>query len=213
MTTRANNEHADPSRYGPSAVLTSLEPQERARLLDVARGAVFDRSGSDFFSGLAHLLYALVGAELVLIGQIAPDDPTKVQTIARYTRGERGVNYTYDLAGTPCETVVGPAKLCAYPQGIAGIFPDDEELEQMGAQGYVGLPLFDRSGTMIGLLALVTTGPIADVETVSSLLRLMGTRASLELEYQIAMQSADSQVDTIAGLLDDADRALRAALA
>jgi GAF domain-containing protein len=205
-------EPVDSRRYGPGAVLDTLGPESRELLLEVARTAVFESSGSGFFDGLSHFLCAVVGAELVVIGEIAPDDHDTIQTIARYRCGERTPNKRYELAGTPCGTVVGPQSICVYPTRVAELFPEDKGLADMGAEGYLGMPLFARDGRKIGLLALITTEPISDSDTLAALLRLVGTRASLELEYELAAANSDAEAAEIAALLSDEDDRLRTVL-
>jgi len=202
----------DPGCYGPGPVLDALGAESRGLLLDAVRGAVFGQTGNDFFSGLAHFLYAVVGAELVLVGKLADDDSRIVETIACYRHGERVPNIRYTLAGTPCANVVGPPRLCAYSENVAAIFPDDEELATMDAQGYVGLPLFTREGRQIGLLSLVTTRRIEDSDTLAGLLLLVGTRASLELEYQFTANHTDGKAQAIAQLLVAEDERIRRAV-
>jgi GAF domain-containing protein len=202
----------DPMLYGPEAVLATLGPDGREIVLDATRQALYGQTGSSFFDGISHFLCAVAGAELVVVGRISPDAEDTIETIARYRCGERTPNIRYTLQGTPCGTVVGPQSLCVYPLGVAERFPEDTGLAQMGAQGYVGLPLFSRDGRKIGLMALITTRPIEDVATLASLLMMVGNRASLELEYETALERSDTKAEQIAALLSAEDAKLRRAV-
>lgn len=212
MTAHSSVQPVEPSHYGPGPVLDALGPEGRDIVLDVARRAIFEQNGAEFFDGLSHFLCAVVGAELVVVGAIADDDTDVIRTIARYRCGERTPNIRYALAGTPCGTVVGPQSECIYPTGVAELFPLDTGLAEMGAQGYLGMPLFARNGEKLGLLALITTRTIDDVVTLSALLRMLGSRASLELEYELAQGRGASEAGELASLLADEDDRLHSAL-
>lgn len=192
---------ADPTPYGPGPVLRTLGSEARDMVLDVARGAVFESSGSDFFDGLAHFLYALVGAEVVVVGKISPDCPAIVQTLARYRHGERTPNKRFEIAGTPCGEIAGPQTICVYRARVAQMFPTATGLVNMNAQGFVGMPLFARDGRKIGLLAVITTQPIEDVDTLTQLMLLVGKRASLELEHLLAISRAASEASDLATMM------------
>lgn len=212
MRARSLIRSVEPDQYGPGPVLDALGPEGREIVLDVARRAIYEQSGAEFFDGLAHFLCAVVGAELVVVGAIASEEVDVIRTIARYRFGERTPNIRYALAGTPCGTVVGPQHECIYPTDVAKLFPEDPGLSTMGAQGYLGMPLFARNGERLGLLALITTRPMEDVVTLSALLRMLGSRASLELEYELAQERGAVEAGELASLLDDEDHRLRSAL-
>ena len=44
---------------------------------------------------------------------------------------------------------------CSYESGVQGLFPEDELLVEMGAESYVGIPLFSFEGEALGLLAVL----------------------------------------------------------
>lgn len=205
-------EPAQPDRYGPGPVLEALGDDEAQLVLETARKVVFDQHGAEFFDGIAHFLYSMAGAELVVVGRIAPGDGDQIQTISRYFGGERTPNKIYALADTPCGSVMGPQSLCVYPSHVAELFPQDTGLAEMGAQGYLGMPLFDHDGTKIGIMALITVEPIDDLETLSAVLKLVGARASIELEYALAVREASANATELANLLKAHDRLLRKAL-
>ena len=59
----------------------------------------------------------------------------------------------------------------------------------MGAESYVGTPLRDSAGRVIGLMAAIDRSPLADPELAESLLRIFAARAAAELERQQAEES------------------------
>jgi hypothetical protein len=41
--------------------------------------------------------------------------------------------------------------MCLYQEGVQARFPKDEGLVEMAAQGYIAVPLSDRSGGVLGI--------------------------------------------------------------
>ncbi|HEX8963422.1 MAG TPA: GAF domain-containing protein [Rhodocyclaceae bacterium] len=181
-------------------------PDERRLLEDLARDAAFgirilrarierkrvdeallfvaqrgwQAGGEDFFNALAQFLGEKLDMDYALIDRI-DDDPDMAETVALYAKGAITPNLRYALKGTPCENVMG-RRLCVYPHGIQQLFPEDALLPGMGAESYVGIPLWDSKGLPIGLIAVMGTKPMPDDAPVTHLLQLVATRAAAELE-------------------------------
>ncbi|NVD06694.1 EAL domain-containing protein [Vibrio sp. JPW-9-11-11] len=69
--------------------------------------------------------------------------------------GKLADNISYSLGGTPCESVLDNSAMCVYPAGIQEQFPDDDILQIINAQSYLGIPIQSRSQTTIGVIALM----------------------------------------------------------
>jgi light-regulated signal transduction histidine kinase (bacteriophytochrome) len=105
--------------------------------------------------------------------------------VALYAKGAIVPNMRYALKGTPCHNVMA-RKLCVYRQGIQQLFPEDTLLPEMGAESYIGIPLWDSTGQPIGLIAVMGNRPLPDDVPVTQLLQLVATRAAAELERKRA---------------------------
>jgi GAF domain-containing protein len=171
-----------------SKVLVSLaDITERKRVEDALvfvaqRG--WQTGAESFFDALAQFLGETLDMDYVLIDRI-DENPDMAETVALYARGAIVPNLRYALKGTPCENVMG-RRLCVYPQGVQQRFPEDTLLLQMGAESYVGIPLWDSTGRPIGLIAVMGTKPLPDDAPVTQLLQLVATRAAAELERKRA---------------------------
>ncbi len=138
----------------------------------------------NFFDALAQFLGEKLDMDYVLIDKI-DENPDMAETVALYAKGAITPNLRYALKGTPCENVMG-RRLCVYPQGIQQLFPEDTLLPGMGAESYIGIPLWDSTGHPIGLIAVMGTKPLPDHAQVTQLLQLVATRAAAELERKRA---------------------------
>jgi signal transduction histidine kinase len=76
--------------------------------------------------------------------------------------------------------------LCCYPERIQELFPQDVLLQQMGAQSYLGIPLWDSSGAPIGLIAVMGQRPMADRHLAQTILQIVAVRCAHELERRRA---------------------------
>jgi PAS domain S-box-containing protein len=106
-----------------------------------------------------------------------------IRTMAVWAQGQSGSNFEYALSGTPCETVVNK-ELCCYPRDVQQRFPEDQMLLDLGAESYVGAPLFDSAGRPLGLMAVLFCHPLDDCRAIESLLRLYAVRAAAEIDRQ-----------------------------
>jgi PAS domain S-box-containing protein len=155
-------------------------------LLNIAK-AVSAATGETFFRSLVEHLAKVLEADYVFIGELMKDKVERVRTIAVFADGKMVDNFEYDLAGTPCENVVGKS-LCSYSCGVQEQFPRDYLLAEMGVKAYVGTPLFDSSGRAFGLMVVLYRQPVSNVKVAESMLQIYATRSSAELERQRAEQ-------------------------
>ncbi len=141
-------------------------------------------SGNGFFRDLVEYLGQALDVAYVFVDRIVSEKKDTVESIALYAHGEIQENIEYGLAGTPCENVIGRS-LCCYPDRIQELFPKDELLVEMAAQSYAGIPLWAGDGRPLGLIAVLDVEPFGDPQLVKTLLQIVSTRASAELERGI----------------------------
>lgn len=168
-------------------------------LLRVVAASVLTRTGEHYFDSLLRLLSAQFDASLALVGVYEPEEPGTIASLVTFQHGQRIENLRYEVHGTPCETIWSATSVCVYPHGVADLFPLDTTLDEVRAEGYVGMPLLDRDGEIIGNIALITAGPIEDAEGAAATLKVFRRRSSLELEHLLAVRRAHES----AALLDD----------
>jgi len=144
--------------------------------------------GGEFFGSLVQHLSQILGVRFAGVGEIIEPGRDRVRTLA-FWDGDRFIdNFTYPLAGTPCDRVVA-GETCYFPEGIRRLFPADEWLVQVGAEGYLGSPLTDSSGRVIGILEVLDTSPIYRSRDVRSIMQIIAARAGAELE-RLRIESA-----------------------
>ncbi len=169
--------------------------QAEEMLSDVAAGFTA-ATGKEFFRSLAQHIAVSLDIDYVLIGQLAPDDTGRIDTVAVCAQGHIVENMSYDLAGTPCSNVVA-GDICFHPSNTQVLFPDDVLLVDMGVESYMGIPLWRSSGEPLGLLALLHKEGFPNAELASSMLKIFGVRASAELERMQSEENTQRLVTAI----------------
>lgn len=149
-------------------------------------------TGEDFFRLLVKNLAVALHYRYAVIGQLSGEDSDLVTTLSFWKGHDYGENITYNLAGTPCQQVFGSGEPCRYPSGVKELFPDDVYLVHMNAESYMGLPLKNSHGRMIGLIAVIDDRPREEDPTELDILRIFAARAGSELERKNIEEEKES---------------------
>jgi PAS domain S-box-containing protein len=164
------------------AAQQELAERKRAEetLRSIALG-VSAATGEAFFRSLVRHLATALGVEYALVGELTGKSLESIKAIAVWSHGEIVDNFEYLLADTPSQNVASQ-QLCCYPHHVQQQFPSDRMLAEMGAESYVGSPLFDSTGRSLGILAIMDSKPLRNPQLAESTLRIFVVRASAELE-------------------------------
>ena len=155
-----------------------------ARMAAIAT-ALSEASGEGFLQSLVEHLATILRIDYALIAEFSGDNQERARTIACFGHGNHLAPIEYDLAGTPCAY---PAKgsPCHYPEKVAQLFPDDRLLAEMGIESYLGVPLHDADGTIIGIMAIMDEKPLHTLGATESVFRIFAVRAAGEINRRRA---------------------------
>jgi PAS domain S-box-containing protein len=158
--------------------------------------------GEEFFRSLVRHLAEALGVKYAFAAEFA-GVKTRVRTLA-FWGGDRFIdNVEYDLDGTPCEAVL-QGEMCLYQNGVQARFPKDEGLVEMAAQGYIAVPLSDRSGGVLGHLALIDVKPMPMAPRDLSVFTIFAARARAELERKRAEEARARSEERLSSVLASA---------
>jgi PAS domain S-box-containing protein len=167
-------------------------------LQNIALG-VSAETGTAFFQALVEYLTKALGVEFAFICELIPPDRQLIRTIAGYGDGQAILSYEYALKDTPCEQMVVFGQMVgAYPCQIQQHFPKDPYLSEISAESYMGLPLFDTTGQILGLINVLSRQPIPDPDFTIQILKIFAARAAAELERQQAEALLKQQKEDLA---------------
>src|SRR6185312_966619 len=154
--------------------------EELAALRVIVQGTAHS-TGAEVFQTLVRHLAQAVGAHYAFVAEFAsPGTRTRARTIAFWSRDGIAENFEWTLAGTPCEDVVH-GKLCHHPSGVRQNFPEDRLLVELGIESYLGVPLCDPEGKVLGHLAVFDDRPMPEEPRKLLIFRIFAARAAAEL--------------------------------
>ena len=139
-------------------------------------------AGPEFFAALVQQLAQTLAVSHAFVAECTDHTRTRVRTLAFWSRDRIVDNIEFDVAGTPCELVVGAGDTGYYPRDLQTRFPEDVGLVDLGAESYLGLPLVDASGDVLGHLAVLDNKPMDTDARNAAVLRTCAVRARMELE-------------------------------
>ena len=142
------------------------------------------RDGEGFFPELARYLAEALEMDFVCIDRLEQGN-LAARTLAMFNNGRFEDNVSYALKDTPCGDVVG-RRVCCFPRNVRALFPKDTVLQDLRAEGYLGVTLWDSQGKPIGLIATICRRPLADTRLSEAILQMVAVRAAAELERQEA---------------------------
>jgi len=161
---------------------------ERRRIENALRNVALGVSGAtdrDIFQVIVRYLAETLGVDFAYVGELSSGAPERINTLAVYMDGKITGNTAYDLAGTPCDNVVGK-RFYFIPRDVQTLYPGDNMLSRMNFEGYAAYPLFGAGGDALGLIAVVHRQPLSDRELTESILKIFSVRAAAELERRHA---------------------------
>src|SRR5438552_2212602 len=137
-------------------------------------------TGSDFFYSLVQHLASALRVRYAFVAECVEWTDDRVRTRAFWKGEGFGENFEYDVAGTPCMRVLD-GEVGHYGKEVQRLFPDDRDLVELGAESYLGVPVLDPSGPLIGHLVILDDQPMVDPSRALAILRVFAARAGAEL--------------------------------
>ncbi len=169
--------------------LTPVTPptqDEIAALRTIVEGTAHS-TGKEFFQTLVSNLAKVIDAQYAFVAEfVDPGVRIRARTLAFCAKGRLQDTVEWELAGTPCEDVVR-GELCHHPIGVSRKFPRDEPMIAMGIDSYLGVPLLDNEGNVLGHLAVFDERPMPPEPRRLFIFRIFAARAAAEL-YRLGVE-------------------------
>ncbi len=177
---------ADGALSGVLSVTRDVTEQTRTEnvMLRVARSVSLP-IGEGFLDELTRHMVEVLSATGGALALFDPAQPGRLRTRTFVHEGRIIDNVSYEIAGTPCEQVI-PGAGRVFPREVRELFPHDGMLVEFGFEGFVGAPLLDQDGAVIGLASVFHRTPIANPELALSALQIFAARAAAEIGRQTA---------------------------
>ena len=154
-------------------------------------------TGNDFFPSLVRHLATALRVRYAFITDC--DDQKRAKALAFWNGDQFGEKFEFDISDTPCMKVLH-GEICHYKEGLQSLFPLDAGLADWRAESYLGVPMLDREGRVIGHVAILDDKPMDRDPRAIDLVKIFAARAAAELKRQRAeteLQGALQQVQTL----------------
>jgi PAS domain S-box-containing protein len=153
--------------------------------------------GSEFFPTLVRSLASALRAHYAYA--TACEDGLHAKGLAVWDGINFGPYWEFDVTGTPCMKVVR-GEVCHYPRDLQELFPHEQFLKDINAHSYLGVPMRDAKGRVVGHVALFHDQPMNLSQKSIDLVRIFAARAAAEVNRQLAeteLKAALEQVRTL----------------
>jgi PAS domain S-box-containing protein len=137
-------------------------------------------TGKSYFEGLVQTLSQLMNTTGAWVTEYFEEDQ-RLKATAFWWEGALIEGFETKIANTPCERVFHTAKLVHFPDRILELFPLAEGAKAMGVVSYMGVPMTETNGRIIGHLAAMDRKPMPDCPRARALFQIFAERATGEM--------------------------------
>ena len=152
-----------------------------AEALHAMAKGVIGSTGEPFFQSLSLTLAKILEVKYAMVALLVPERDRVARTLGWCCDGRTLENVSYSLIGTPCYGVAD-GEVCYYPQGVQQQFPEDRMLAELGLQSYMGVPLRDAEGRVLGIMSAFSDRPMEQRDYYLGVFQIFAVRAAAELE-------------------------------
>jgi PAS domain S-box-containing protein len=184
--------------------MTKVSSGERARetLTTILEGTARE-TGEGFFKALVENLVRATGAAGAWVTEYLPESRS-LRAIAFWLDGAWVGDYERAIDGTPCELVLERRRLLHIADRVLELFPREVDLRRLNAVSYMGVPLTDLDGEVLGQMAVMDRAPMPDMPENVAVFEIFAARAAAELRRLRAERQVAEREAELAGLVDSA---------
>ena len=161
------------------------------------------KTGREFFRALVKSMADAIGTSTAWVTEYLPEEQ-RLRSLAMWSRGQFVKHYEYDVQGTPCEPVIRTCRVSHVEDLVLQLFPNDPDLAPLDAVSYIGAPLMDQAGRLIGNVAALDDKPMPDTGHLLPVIQLFAVRAAAEYLREQAEREVRSREEHLACLLNAA---------
>ncbi len=181
----------EPRRFGDGALLHSI-----------VEGTASE-TGERFFMRLVEALAKALGTHAAWVTEYVPERES-LRALAFWVGGGWISEFEHEVPGTPCEIVIRERRVVHFPDRLASLYPNERDVTSLGVVSYLGFPLCDTDGRILGHLAVMDTKPMEADERARALFAIFASRASAELRRVLADRAVREREEKLRLLVDSA---------
>jgi PAS domain S-box-containing protein len=137
-------------------------------------------TGEQFFKALVKNLASALNTHGAWVTEYFPES-RRLRALAFWMGDQWLEGWEMVVDGTPCERVINQRCLIHIPDNLLNIYWDDPDVKAVGAASYMGMPLLDLDGKILGHLAILDKRPMPPEPRTQALFQIFAARAAAEL--------------------------------
>lgn len=137
-------------------------------------------TGQPFFAALVKNLASALNTYGAWVTEYLADC-RRLRALSFWLGGDWLDHWEIDIDGTPCEQVIKNVRLIHHPDSMMELYPRDPEIQAVRAVSYMGVPLLDVDGRILGHLAVMDRRPMPEQPKLIALFKIFAARAAAEL--------------------------------
>ena len=138
------------------------------------------QTGTEFFQALVKNLAFALNTHGAWVTEYFPES-RRLKALAFWMGDQWLDDWEMAVDGTACERVVDERCLVHIPDNLLDIYGDNPEVRAIGAASYLGMPLLDLGGKVLGHLAVLDLRPMPAEPRAQALFQIFAARAGAEL--------------------------------
>jgi diguanylate cyclase (GGDEF)-like protein/PAS domain S-box-containing protein len=188
------------AKYSLWVLMKEQQINKQEKAIKEIIASMYKKDNIPFMDAMTLQLSKTLNSDHTFIGAIQ-DNKFSVKTLSHCMDKKIVDGFEYNLKNTPCELVYD-GKASVFPQDVASLFPQDQDLKDLNIQGYAGIPLFNGKNETLGIIVALYREPIQNPEFVQSTISLFANIVANEYERQKAEQALNEQAVYYQSILD-----------
>ncbi len=159
---------------------------------------VSSSTGEEFVRSLVKQLSKALQSDFAFVVETinkSSDDNACTLVIAEHGTIRSKTNYK--LANTACDEALKKG-FRAYPRDVREAFPKDDVLKELDAASFIAMPLVDHKGKTVGLMGVIDTKPMENMQIAESTLQIFAARAAAEIERKRFEEDLNAEKERLA---------------
>lgn len=156
------------------------EQKEAETALNTLVKSMVGTTGIDSLHTITENVASWLKADCVMVSEVSPDRKS-LAARSMILDGKRIDAFSCSLPGTPCNAVTEQGFLF-YEDNLAQLFPGAEAVAEYGFKAYIGTPLRDSAGNVVGVLSAFFRTAQKSPSGYREILDIMAVKAAAEIE-------------------------------
>ena len=160
-------------------------------------------TGERFFAALVENLARALNTHGAWVTEYFAES-RRLRALAFWMGGQWIHGWEMVIDGTPCEQVINQRCLIHIPDNLLDLYGNDPDVRAVGAASYMGMPLLDFDGKILGHLAVLDLRPMPKEPRAHALFQIFAARAAAELRRLRAEAQVHEREEKLGRLVNSA---------